>query len=399
MHDVKLTMYGLLCALLISCGEFERPAPPPLEIPVFEVIQQDVPIIIELVGQTLGSSDIPIRARVDGTLESIEFLEGRVVQKDQLLYTIETRPYDAKVVEAKGYLAEAKTARTKAKSDLDRIRPLAEINAVSQQDLDSAVAQFHAAEGSVQAAAAQVEQALIELGYTKIYSPIDGRIGLTRAKVGEYVGKDPNPIVLNYVSQTDPIRVRFSINERQFLEFARKFTDTIKRNDEEAETEAKVETESSLEMILADGSIHAYKGRVRSYEAAIDPTTGTLTLEADFPNPDTHVLAGQFARIRALVEVRENTLLVPQRAVSELQGNFQVMVIGQDNVVEVRKVKTGPVHDNLLVIEEGLKAGERVATEGLLRLRNGMKVIPKDWASTQSNKENLTSNAASENGE
>lgn len=153
MHDVKLTMYGLLCALLISCGEFERPAPPPLEIPVFEVIQQDVPIIIEMVGQTLGSSDIPIRARVDGTLESIEFLEGRVVQKDQLLYTIETRPYDAKVVEAKGYLAEAKTARAKAKSDLDRIRPLAEINAVSQQDLDSAVAQFHAAKGSVQASA------------------------------------------------------------------------------------------------------------------------------------------------------------------------------------------------------------------------------------------------------
>jgi len=393
MHDVKLAMHSLLCALLISCGEFERPVPPPLEIPVFEVIEQDVPIIIEMVGQTLGSSDIPIRARVDGTLESIEFLEGRVVQKNQLLYTIETRPYDAKVVEAKGYLAEAKTARAKAKSDLDRIRPLAEINAVSQQDLDSAVAQFHAAEGSVQAVAAQVEQALIELGYTKIYSPINGRIGLTRAKVGEYVGKDPNPIVLNYVSQTDPIRVRFSINERQFLEFARKFTDTIERNDEEAETE------SNLEMILADGSIHAYKGRVRSYEAAIDPTTGTLTLEAEFPNPDTHVLAGQFARIRALVEVRENTLLVPQRAVSELQGNFQVMVIRQDNVVEVRKVKTGPVHDNLLVIEEGLKAGERVATEGLLRLRNGMKVIPKDWASTQSNKENLTSNAASENGE
>lgn len=371
MRNFILPVSLAACVSLLGCEQKEPPAPPPLKVPTIEVHQQDVPVILELVGQTLGSRDIPIRARVDGVLESIEFLEGRLVQKDQLLYTIETRPFDAKVVEAQGYLAEAETTLTKEKSDLNRIRPLAEINAVSQQDLDSAVAKFEAAKGKLQAANAQVEQAKIQRGYANIYSPITGRIGLTRAKVGEYVGKDPNPIVLNYVSQTDPIRVRFAINEKEWLRFARKFSQKIKEFDEEEE-------ESALELILADGSIHDHKGEVTSFEAAINADTGTLTLEADFPNPDSIVLAGQFARVRAQVEVLRDALLVPQRAINELQGNFQVLVVTAENIIEVRTVELGPIHENMRVIKKGLEPGERVATEGLLRLRNGMKIIPTE---------------------
>lgn len=388
MRLITLTIIGSFTLCLFGCGEKSPPELPSLEIPVVNVVQQDVPVILEMVGQTLGSSDIPIRARVDGTLESIEFLEGRDVQKDQLLYTIDTRPFDAKVVEAEGYLAEAKTTLVKTKSDLARIRPLAEMNAVSQQDLDAAVAEYEAALGSVQAAEAQVEQAQIDLSYTKIHSPISGRIGLTHAKVGEYVGRDPNPIVLNYVSKIDPIRVRFSINERDYLKYARQFAD---KRENWNETQSSRE---GLDLILADGSSLDDKGHVVSFEAAINPTTGTLTLEADFPNPEAIVLAGQFARVRAIVETIDGAILVPQRAVSELQGNFQVMVINQEDIVEVRSVKPGIVHKNLRVIEEGLKPGERVATEGLLRLRNGMKVVPKDSETLE--KEKAAANAKAE---
>ncbi len=374
MCSYKQTIIGVLCIFLLSCEKSEPPAPPLLEIPVVQVLEQDVPIILEMVGETSGSRDIPIRARVDGLIESIKFLEGRPVEKGQLLYTIETRPFDAKLAEAKSYLAEAHTARVKAKSDLNRIRPLAEINAVSQQDLDSAVAQFDAAVAAVQAAQAQVEQAEIELGYTNILAPISGRIGLSQAKVGEYVGKEPNPIVLNYVSQNDPITVRFSISEKEYLILARRVIHAIKELDESA----KPQGDPKLELILADRSIHEHKGSITNYEAAINPTTGTLTLEADFPNPDGLVLAGQFARVRSVTEVRENALLIPQRAMAELQGIFQVFIVNAEGIIEVREVTPGPKFENFIIIEQGLNSGEYIATEGLLRLREGMKILVKE---------------------
>jgi len=295
----------LLVLALAGCDKQEPPQLV-LDIPVVTVIQKDVPIPIELVGTTRGSVDIPIRARVEGFLESLEFMEGREVSKDQLLYTIDPRPFEAKVVEAQGRLAEARTMLTKAKSDLARIRPLAEMKAVSQQDLDSSVAEYEAAKGSVQAAEAQVEQANIELSYTRIHSPIDGRIGISKAKVGEFVGREPNPVVLNYVSQADPIRVRFSVNERIYLERARRFAELRMQSQDE------LESRRGLELILADGAVHSHRGHVVAYDAAVDPTTGTYTMEADFPNPDGIVLAGQFARVRAIVETRRDALLVQQ---------------------------------------------------------------------------------------
>ncbi len=366
----RLLAVTLMLMALAGCGETAPPAPPVLDIPVVSVTQKDVPIPITLVGSTRGSVDIPIRARVEGFLESMDFREGREVEEDQLLYTIDPRPFEAKVVEAKGYLAEATTMLAKAKSDLARIKPLAEMKAVSQQDLDSAVAEYEAAQGSLQAAEAQLEQAEIELSYTRIHSPIDGRIGISQAKVGEFVGKEPNPVVLNYVSQADPIRVRFSVNERVYLAGARRFAEMRQADDSE------LENRRGLELILADGTVHEHRGHVVAYDAAVNPTTGTFTMEADFPNPGGIVLAGQFARVRGVLEMRKDALLVPQRAVSELQGNYRVFVISQDNTVQLRDVQTGPRIDDMWLIEKGLEPGERTAVEGLLRLQNGMTVNP-----------------------
>ena len=360
----------VLVAALTGCGKTEPPAPPVLDIPVVTVNPQDVDIPIEMVGQTLGSVDIPIRARVEGFLESMEFDEGREVSKDQLLYTIDPRPFEARVVEAKGHLAESRTMLTKARSDLARIRPLAEMKAVSQQDLDSAVAEYEAAQGAVQASEAQLEQAEIELSYTRIQSPIDGRIGISEAKVGEFVGREPNPVVLNYVSQANPIRVRFSVNERLYLQWARRFAE-MRKSSPQAPDEDK-----GLDLILADGHVHPHRGHVIAYDAAVNPTTGTFTLEADFPNPDDTVVAGLFARVRGVAETRRDALLVPQRAVSELQGNYRVFVIKPDNTVALREIETGVRIGNMWLIEKGLNPGDRVAVEGILRLQKGMTVNP-----------------------
>ena len=370
--SARFATLAAISALAAACGRPEPPVVPPMEVAVVEVQPRNIPIHLDMIGQTLGSVDIPIRARVDGVLEEIHFLEGRDVTKDQLLYVIDPTPFRAKVVEAEGRLAEAETRLAKAASDLERIRPLAEMDAVSKQDLDGAVAQFEAAEGSLQAARAQVEQTEIQLGYTRITAPVSGLIGITQAKVGEYVGRSPNPVVLNVVSQTDPIRVRFSINEREYLRFRREFGDKLRG----AETDTP--RANGLQLILSDGSIHEHRGHIVSFDAAIDATTGTLTLEADFPNPERIVLPGQFARVRGVLEQRTGALAVPQRAVMETQGIFQLAVVGDDGTVDLRQVQMGPRVDDQWIVESGLDPGERVALEGLQRIRPGVKVVPKE---------------------
>ena len=346
-------------AWIAACGQDEPPPPPPIEIAVVEVVQRDQPISMDMVGETRGSSDIPIRARVEGVLLGMHFLEGRTVDEGQLLYTIDPEPCEAEVVEAEGDRAEVETGLVKAKADLDRIRPLAEMKAVSQSDLDSAVAQYDAAVAALRAADARVTQARIRLGYTKIHSPIAGRIGISAARVGEFVGKPPNPVVLNYVSRTDPIRVRFSVDERTYLRLARR------RHAIEHESGETAQLGQDLELTLADGTVHPYPGRAVAADAAVDPKTGTYTIEADFPNPDSEavVVAGQFARVRAVVNVIPDALLVPSRAVSELQGSYRVFVIGDDDRVELRPVELGPVVDNFRVIRDGVRPGELVALE------------------------------------
>jgi len=389
-----------------ACRQSTPAAPPPLEIAVAGVVQRDQPLEMEMVGETLGSADIPIRARVEGELTGMFFTEGRAVEAGQLLYTIDPEPFESEVVEAEGSLAEARTRLAKARADLDRIRPLAEMNAVSQSDLDGAVAQYEAALGGLQSAEARVDQAEIRLGYTKLHSPITGRIGISQARIGEFVGQPPNPVVLTYVSKTDPIRVRFSIDERTYLRLARRLRELQSpvappsRDLEPAEKAAKAApaeqtTEESgamdpsqeargpearldpvLRLILADGSLHPAEGRIVAADASVDPKTGTFTLEADFPNPGGLVLAGQFAKVRAVAEIRKDALLVPARSVSELQGSFRVFVVGDDGQVELRSVALGPTVDGFRIVESGVGPGERVALE-LVKLRPGMQIVPR----------------------
>jgi membrane fusion protein (multidrug efflux system) len=297
------------------------------------------------------------------------FIEGRSVEEGQLLYTIDPEPFQQEVVEAEGSVAEAITIRANAKSNLDRIRPLAEMNAVSQSDLDSAVAQYEASIGSLQSARARVKQAEIRLGYTEIHAPIAGRISISEARVGEFVGKPPNPVVLNFVSLTDPIRVRFSIDERTYLALARRLREL-------ADETVNEDMGQQLTLTLSDGSVHPFPGRVVAADAAINSKTGTFTFEADFANPEGIVLAGQFARVEAIAETIKGALLVPSRSTSELQGLFRVFVIGDDGKVEIRAVELGPVVDSFRVVTSGLEPGERVAVE-IMKLKPGMTIEPK----------------------
>ena len=368
-------IWVLLASLMLAaCGADAPPAAKAPEIGVVKVVQRDTLITQDFVGQTRGSTDIPIRARVEGFLESRNFIEGRAVEKDQLLYTIDARPFLAKVVEAEGRLAESRTMLAKARADLARIKPLAEMKAVSQQDLDGAIAQRDAALGSVQASEAQLDLANIQLGYADIHSPIDGLIGISQAEVGEFVGSPPNPVVLNYVSLTNPIRVRFSINERDFLRLSREIS-VRRQQGEKPPQDSDAATE--VKLILADGSIHPQLGRVVATDASINPQTGTFTLEADFANPDAIVLAGQFARVRIAIENLRDALLIPQRAVSEIQGIFRAFVVAADGTVTLTALELGPQVGRMMVVESGLKAGDQVAIEGLLSLKSGATVQPK----------------------
>lgn len=371
---------GTAIILAASCaGDGANNSQPPPEIPVQKVLQQDVPIPMELVGQIVGSLDIAVRARVEGTIEQMHFTEGQPVSKDAPLYSIDPRPFEAKLVEAKSRLAEAKTMLAKAKNDLKRVRPLAKINAVSKRDLDAAIAQEGAAQASVEAAEAAVDFAEIQRSYTEVKSPIDGLIGISEAKVGDFVGKAPNPVVLNTVSQIDPVHVRVALSESEYLKLARRTLartglKSLEQYQERREEESA--RQPGMELFLADGSLHPHKGILKVVNAQVDSSTGTLTMEAEFPNPEKILRPGQFGRIRAVTEVRKDALLIPSRAVNELQGTFSVFVLGADNKVEMKQIKPGPKVDKLVIVEEGLKPEDKVVVEGQQKLRPGMQVRP-----------------------
>lgn len=375
VERARVGWFIALAALCLTLG-CERPkerVPTLLEIPVAQVLLRDQPILRELVGETRGSSDILIRARVEGVLIGMHFREGSHVEKGALLYEIDPTPFEAQVVGAQGKVAESVTRLAKAESDLDRIAPLAEINAVSQADLDGAVARYQAAKGALQTAQAAVEQARIQLGYTKLHAPISGRIGISKARVGEFVGRTPNPVVLNVVSDSNPIKVRFSIDERTYLLLAKRLARSS------APGEGK-RLAAGLELILADGSVHPEKGQVVAMDAVVDPGTGTLTLEAEFLNPEQRVLAGQFARVRVVAEVLESAMLVPSRSIIDLQGRKRVYVVDDEGKVSIRAVELGPEVGTLRVVTQGLKPEERIAVE-VVRLRPGMTIDPKPVAS------------------
>ena len=375
--SVHLAVSLLPVLALAACGSSnnEAGAMPALPVGVTTVERKDVPLEIEMVGATLGVQDVPIRARVEGFLESMNFQEGRFVKKGDLLYTIDAQPFQARLVEAQSSLAAAQTNHAKSVSDLARIRPLAEMDAVSQQDLDGAVAQEAAARAMVRASEAGVDLANIEMSYTRIVAPIAGLIGITKARPGEFVGRDPNPVVLNTLSDIDPIRVRFSISEREFIVLSRNVLEVTESGDTKTR-----QSNIDLVLLLADGSEHPSKGEVIASAQSINPETGTYTIEALFENPDNQVLPGQFARVRAPYMTLRDVAVVPRRAVVELQGRFQIYVVGADNTVEIREVITGPVKGNEQVIESGLDGGETIIVEGLQKVRAGTLVDPKPLA-------------------
>jgi membrane fusion protein (multidrug efflux system) len=266
-------------------------------------------------------------------------------------------------------VAEAKTVQTKAESDLNRIRPLAEQKAVSESDLDSAVAQYEASIESVKAAEANLRAGKIQLGYTKIYSPISGIIGKTKAKVGDFVGREPNPVILNTVSRIDTVLAQFFITETEYLKAARLFISRGRTVDKNAK-------QGHLELILADGTLYEHKGQFDFIDREVDPETGAILAQASFPNPEEILRPGQFGRVKAKVRVVEDGILIPQRCVMELQGFYNVFVVDASNKVDKRAVKVGPKIKALWLITEGLKSGEQVVYEGLQKVKAGATVKP-----------------------
>src|SRR5215468_1050001 len=355
-----------LLAFGVACSTTEAPPPPPPEVQVAEVVQRDVPIYVELVGSTLGSEDIEIRARVEGYLVAIDFTEGSFVRKGQPLYKIDPEPFRVAVDEAKASLATAQARLEKTDNDVARYTPLAKQQAVSQQELDNALSAQQAARAQVDAQKAAVAQAQLNLGYTNITSPVDGIIGTTQKNVGSLVGRGESTL-LNTVSQINPILFRCSIAEGEYLRLARRSEASSKPGQKQA----------NVELILADGTIFPHKGRLDAIERAVDTTTGTLMGQFSFPNPEQLLRPGLYGKARFVTDVKDDALLVPQLAVQEIQGLYSVMVVKPDATVEQRMVKVGERVGNLWIINSGVKPGEKVIVEGLQKVQPGVKVVAK----------------------
>lgn len=348
---------------------------PPQKIPVITIQQQDVPVYDEFVGQIYGYKDIPIRARVDGVLEKISFEEGTRVEKGQVLYRINADPYMAEVAAKTSKVSEARTLQVNAMNDLNRYKPLAEMNAISQLDLDAAQATYDAAVASEKAAEANLLQAQIKLGYCTIEAPITGLIGKTEAREGEYVGRDPNPVILNTLSRIDSIRVQFSIAETKYLEAARMYLEV--RNAENVSHNSQTNTDGAdVELILSDGSIYEDKGTIDFVNNQINSSTGSLLVQASFPNSRNLLRPGLYAKVRLQMDIAKNALIVPVRCLIELQGKYSVMVVSADGVVESRAVEVGARQGDLAIITKGLSSNEMVVIDAIQKVATGQTVQP-----------------------
>jgi membrane fusion protein (multidrug efflux system) len=355
---------------IAGCSKKEEApkAPPAPEVQVAEVILRDVPVGGELTGTLKGNVDIEIRARVEGYLKAIDYKEGNEVKKGQPLFTIDDQPYRAKLAEAKGELARAQSALSKADLDVKRFKPLAEQRAISQAELDNAVAAERSARALVDAAQANVEKATLDVGYTRMTSPTDGLAGSAQRKVGDLVGKG-EPTLLATVSQIDPIRVAINIPEALFLKYA----DQLPAPGAEAPP-APTKERPGAELVLSNGTVYPERGYLVLVDRAVDPQTGTLRAELSFKNPKKILRPGLYAKVRYAEETRAGALLVPQRAVAELQGQYSVVVVNAEGKAEARKAKVGPRIGSLWIIEDGVKPGEKVIVEGAARVRDGMAV-------------------------
>ncbi|MGH9378218.1 MAG: efflux RND transporter periplasmic adaptor subunit [Terriglobia bacterium] len=347
-----------------ASGKDQKPAmafPPPAVV-VAPVVRKTVPIYGEYVGQTAAVNMVEIRSQVEGFLEKISFVEGSTVQKGQLLFQIDPLEYEAAVMKAKASLAQSAAALVKSKQDVARYRPLVSQHAISQEQLDTAVAQAAEDEANVEAAKAQLAQAELNLGYTKIAAPLTGRIGQAQMKVGALVQAGTS--LLDTLYSINPMYVNFSVSEAMYLE---------KRLQSERATAFP-----PIELVLGDGSVYRFKGHVDMLAPEVDPATGTLSIRAEFPNPEGFLRPGLFVRARMMISEKANALLVPVEALQEVQGAQSVLVVGNDNKVEFRTVTAADTVGNLRVIESGLQAGERVIVQGSQKVRPGMPVKPEE---------------------
>jgi membrane fusion protein, multidrug efflux system len=351
----------------VACEKAAPPAPPPPpEVYTTAVVQKDVPVYLELVGQAEGYQDVDIRARVEGFLETVNFQEGTFVKQGDLLYTIDRKPLEAIVAQGTADQATAQARLAKANNDVNRFKPLVAKQAVSKQELDNALAEQEASTSQVAAAKAAVEKATLDLGYTRVVSPISGLIGTTQVKPGNLVGRGESTL-LTTISQIDPILFKVGVTEADYLRVMRQVQTAGKTGG----------SREGIELTLADGSQYPQTGKINTIERAVDPSTGTLGMELVFPNPQQVLRPGQYGRVRILLDTRRGALLVPQRAVQELQSIYTVAIVDSSNKVAFRTVKVGQKVDSLWVVEDGLKAGEQIVVEGLQRIQDGMTVSAK----------------------
>ncbi len=361
-----LTIIGIIL-LLTGCEKAHtRNAFIAPVVEVANVTRKDVPVYSEWTASTDGLVNATIRAQVQGYLVEQDYREGDFVRKGQVLFKIDPRFLQTALEQALGQLTQEQARWETAKANLERIKPLVDQRAVSRKDFDDAVGAEQASRAAVAAAQAMVDRAQVDLGFTKVTSPIDGIAGIAKAQMGNLVG--PGSLEeLTTVSTVDPIKVYISMSEQEYLKYLQNGGGPTQR--------------VPLELILADGRVHPYKGTFAFADRQVDVKTGTIKVAALFPNPGNLLRPGQFARVRAETEIRKAALLVPQRAIMELQGGYQVAVVTSDNKVTMRPVKVAERVENLWVVAEGLKPDDRVVVEGLQKVKDGIVVTVKPLGS------------------
>ena len=363
-----VTVFTSSFLFLAGCGDSSKAAPaapPPPSVEVATVVQRDTPIFSEWVAVLDGYVNAQIQPRVAGYIIRQDYKEGSVVRKGQVLFEIDPRPFQAALDQAKAQLAQAEAQLGKAALDVQRDTPLAQARAIAQSQLDTEVQAKLGAQAQVMAAKANVEQAELNMEWTKVTSLVSGIAGIAEVQIGNLVGPSST---LTSVSQVDPIKAYFTVSEQQFTEFHRRFP-----------TQESVEEQRKripLQLILADGSVYEKPGSISFADREVNPATGAIRIAGLFPNPNNLLRPGGYGRIRASARTQEGALLIPQKAVIELQGSYQVAVVDGENKVNMRAVKVGDRIGNLWIVTEGLKAGERVVVEGVMKVKNGGQVNP-----------------------
>ena len=373
MIQRRIFTIAALCALLVASGcsrKAAQIAPNAPEVQVTTVQPRDVPRVLERVATLDGFINANINAQVQGYMVSRDYKEGSVVKKGDLLFQIDPRPFEAALAQAKGTLAKDQANWAKADADQKRAIDLFNKKVISDQERDTASAAAGSTKANVEADEAAVKQAELNLGYTKITAPVDGVAGFANNQVGDLVGP-ASTTPLATVSQIDPIKAIVTVGESAFTDFFSRYPDTVQRD--------ALLKRIDFDLILGDGKVYPKKGKFYALDRNLDPKTGSIHYYVTFPNPDAMLRPGQFGKVRFVPDSVQNALVVPQEAVTELQGNFQVAVVDQNNKVSIRPVKTGARIGAMWQITDGLKPGDKVVVQGVQKAREGSTVAVKEW--------------------